>query len=168
MSDRTIELLYQSWRDLDHAVEGLGDPEAERRIAGLSRIAWTVGHLGQQIDSWINVRFAGHAKHPVLSDPMFHTGASGETLAWQVVRQATLEVRATASVFLDGIDDSTLEHVVPYDGGIEYLRTSGLRLSYAITRCTAHHLEHTGEILTIWSLLGHSIEDSWVWGQALI
>lgn len=163
-----VELLYQAWMDLDHAIEGLGSVDAEASVQGLSRVAWTVGHLGQQVDSWINVRFAGNPPHALLSDPLFHTGASGETQPWRAVLDATYEVRASARGYLDGAGPGDLDRVVPYTGGIEYLRPSGLKLSYALLRIATHHFEHTGEILTVRSLLGHQVDDSWVWGETLL
>jgi hypothetical protein len=163
-----VELLYQSWADLDHAIEGLSVADAEAGHHGLSRIAWTVGHVGQQVDSWFNVRFAGEAPHPLLSQPRFHTGASGEAAPWNEVLAATREVRDLARGYLDGLSPDDMERVVPYTGGIDYLRPTGLKMSYALMRTATHHLEHTGEILTIRSLLGHEVDGSWVWGEGLL
>jgi len=61
-----------------------------------------------------------------------------------------------------------LERVVPYTGGIEYLRPVGLKLSYALMRTATHHFLHGGEIVTVRSLIGRSADDSWGWGKALI
>lgn len=119
------------------------------------------------MDSWINVRFAGQAPQPVVSDPAFHTGASGDAPRWDVVLAAAREVRAGAHRFLDGSGERDLERAVPYDGGIEYLRRPGLRLSYAM-RTSAHHFAHSGEVQAIHSLMGHRIADSWEWGTRLI
>jgi hypothetical protein len=163
-----VELLYQAWTDLDHAVEGLSASEAEKQEQGLSRVAWTVGHVGQQVDSWFNVRFAGHAPHPLLSLALFHTGASGESPSWLEVCQATDEVRRNARAFLETVGPGDLDRTVPYSGGIEYLRPAGLKLSYALMRTATHHFEHTGEVLTVRSLLGHEVDGSWVWGERLM
>ena len=168
MAEPLVELLYQSWADLDHAVEGLSAADAEAPHHGLSRIAWTVGHVGQQVDSWFNVRFAGEAPHPLLSQPQFRTGASGEAPPWNEVLQAIGDVRGRARGYLDRMGADDLERVVPYTGGIEYLRPTGLKLSYALFRTATHHFEHTGEVLTIRSLLRHEVEDTWVWGEKLL
>ena len=168
LAEHLVELLYQSWRDLDEAISGLTSADAESRYEELSRIAWTVGHVTQQVDSWFNVRFQGESPHPVLSDPMFHTGASGESAPWPEVLAGVEEVRRRARAFLDGLAPADLDRTVAYDGGIEYLRPGGLRLGYALVRTAAHHFLHAGEILTIRSLLGHELEDSWVWGQELL
>jgi hypothetical protein len=168
MAQPLVELLYQAWADLDHAIEGLSAADAEARHHGLSRVAWTVGHVGQEVDSWFNVRFAGRAPHPLLSGPMFRTGANGKAPPWHEVLAAVSEVREPARRFLDAAGAEDMERVVPYTGGLEYLREPGLRLSYALMRTATHHFEHVGEVLTIRSLLGHSVDDNWVWGERLI
>ena len=96
MAHQLVELLYQSWEDLDHAIEGLSAADAETGRQGLSPIAWTVGQVGQQVDSWFNVRFAGNEAHPFLGDPMFHTGADGDSPSWSEVLRATTDVREVA------------------------------------------------------------------------
>ncbi len=168
MAQQLVELLYQSWADLDHAIDGLSEKDAEARHQGLSRIAWTVGHVGQQVDSWFNVRFAGSAPHPLLGQALFHTGADGSAPPWDDVLAAVAEVRESARRYLDAVGPDDLDRVVPYAGGIEYLRPLGLKLSYALLRTASHHFEHTGEVLTIRSLLGHQVDDSWVWGERLL
>lgn len=87
----------------------------------------------------------GREKHPILGGAIFHTGAIGDAPVWQAVIEATQESRASAREFLDRLDGEQLETVVPYDGSIEYLRPTGLRLSYTLMRCAAHHFEHKGE-----------------------
>ena len=166
--DALIELLYQAWADLDYAIEGLVAADAETRLHGLSRVAWTVGHVGQQVDSWFNVRFASGTPHPLLSGPMFHTGSAGDSLPWNEVLAATAEVRGMAREYLETLRPEDTDRVVPYTGGIDYLRPTGLKLSYALMRTATHHAQHTGEILTVRSLLGHRTEDSRRWGEALM
>ena len=168
MAEKLVELLFQSWEDLDHAIEGLSASEAEARHQGLSPVSWTVGHVSQQVDSWFNVRFAGGQPHPLLGDAMFRTGASGDAPAWETVLAAVADVSEAARRFLDTVGTEDLERVVPYTGGIEYLRPVGLKLSYALMRTATHHFLHGGEIVTVRSLIGRSADDSWVWGTALI
>ena len=51
-----------------------------------------------------------------------------------------------------------IDQVIPYDGSIQFLRETGLRLSYALMRIAAHHFIHAGEIVTIRSRLGHDTD----------
>jgi hypothetical protein len=168
MSEKVVELLYQAWADADNAVRGLKDVEAEARRGGLNSVAWIVGHLGQQVDSWFNVRFQGREPNSVLASPLLQTGAIGTAPSWAEVVHATREARENARVFLDMVSDADLERVVPYTGSIEYLRPRGLQLRYALMRTAAHHFQHVGEILTLRALMGHRVDESGVWGLWLL
>ena len=44
-------LVYQAWEDLGRAVACLTTAQASARPDGHSAIAWTVGHVTQQVDS---------------------------------------------------------------------------------------------------------------------
>ena len=168
MPKKLIALMYESWADLDRAISGLTPEEAMARHDGGSSIAWTVGHLTHMLDSWIVVRFQGLPPHPVISQPRFRTGGSGEAKDWPVILAGMKEVRETARGFLDSRQEPDLDRVIPYDGSIKYLRAVGLSLRYAVMRIAAHHFVHVGEVVTIRSRLGHAIEDFPDWGQALV
>jgi hypothetical protein len=148
--DKLALFMYQSWSDLDNAVGGLTDEEATTRHAGGSSIAWTVGHVTTQIDSWINMRFQGLPPHPVFSRAMFRTGGDGEANDWPSILAGIKDVRGAARRFLDTEPAPDLERVIPYDGAI------------------AHHFQHVGEIVTIRSRLGHTLTDTRGWGRALV
>ena len=166
MRDKLILLMYQSWADLDRAASGLTADEATARHDGASSIAWTVGHVTHMVDSWLLVNFQGLPPDPVISDPRFRTGASGDADDWPAIRAAVREVWERARHLLDG-PDVDLDRVVPYRGSIAYLRPMGLSLRYALMRIAAHHFVHVGEIVTIRSRLGHSV-DFPEWGRTLV
>ena len=158
MPENLALLVYQSWSDLDLAVAGLTDEQATERPDRQSAIAWTVGHVSQQVDSWLNMRLQGLPRHPLLADPCFATGASGAFGDWPALLAAVSDVRAAARRFLDA--DPPLDLRVPYTGAIAYLRTAGLSLRYALTSIAAHHWMHAGEIETVRSLRGNPRPDS--------
>jgi hypothetical protein len=169
LSDNLVPLIYQSWSDLDNAVAGLTPEQATERRDGQSAIAWTVGHVSQQVDSWLNMRLQGLPPHPLVSDPRFHTGASGDADDWPGLLAAVREVRATARAFLDAEPAPSLDLRVPYTGGIPYLRATGLSLRHALVSIAAHHWMHVGEITTLRSLRGHYVEASrGEWGRAFV
>ena len=170
MPNKLVLLTYESWADLYRAIDGLTPEEATTRSHGSSAIAWTVGHVTHMVDSWINVRFQGLTPHPVIDSPDFRAGGGGEALHWQTVLGAAGEVRDAARRFLDTVDEGDLDRVIPYDGSIELLRGTGLRLGYALMRITAHHYIHVGEIVTVRSRLGHDTGQTELpdWGRALI
>lgn len=57
-------LVLDAWEDLDRVLAGLTVEQATRQVDGQSSIAWTLGHVCQQVDSWINVNFSRLAPHP--------------------------------------------------------------------------------------------------------
>ena len=148
--------LYESWSLLDDAVAGLTPEEAPTRHDGGSSIAWTIGHVTTMVDSWINVNFQGLPPHPIIGGRQFHVGGTGEWDEWEGILAATDEVRRHARLYLDS--GPPIDQVIPYDGSIQFLRETGLRLSYALMRIAAHHFIHAGEIVTIRSRLGHDTD----------
>ena len=168
MPDILIRALFQAWADLDRAIAELTPAQATTRDHGGSSIAWTVGHLTQQVDSWLNVRFQGLAPHPVIGQPDFHTGGSGTATNWPAIVAGVRAVQATARQYLAAAPGPDLARVVPYDGGVRFLHATGLSLRYAVLSIAAHHWEHIGEILTLRALLGNIIEDERAWGRDLL
>ncbi|MGH2400837.1 MAG: DinB family protein, partial [bacterium] len=167
-TDKLIPLMYRSWADIDKAVDGLTAEEATARRDAGSSIAWTAGHVAQMVDSWINTRIQGLSPHPLLGQPMFRSGGSGEADDWPAVEAAVREVREASRNFLDAAPAPDLDRVIAYDGSIEHLRSTGLTLRYALMRISAHHFVHVGEIVTIRSQLGHAVGDFPDWGRDLI
>ena len=168
MPDRLVLFLYESWNNLDDTVGELTHEEATTRHHGGSSIGWTVGHVTHMLDSWINKNFQGLALNPIISLPDFRTGGSGDSEDWPAVLGAVSKVREAAKGFLDQIEESDLERVIPYEGSIEFLRPIGLRLGYAVMRIAAHHFMHAGEILTVRSAMGHTLVERPDWGRPLL
>ena len=166
--DKLILLMYRSWADIDKAVDGLTAEEATARRDAGSSIAWTAGHVAQMVDSWINTRIQGLSPHPLLSQPMFRSGDSGEADDWLAVEAAVREVRGASRRFLDADPAPDLDRMIPYDGSIEDLRSVGLSLRYALMRISAHHFVHVGEIVTIRLRLGHTVGEFPDWGLDLV
>lgn len=80
---------------------------------------------------------------------------------------ATREVRTKARQHLDS--EQAMDRTVPYDGSIEFLRETGLRLDYALMRISAHHWIHAGAIVELRSRLGHDTDQYFGpdWGRGL-
>ena len=167
MPDRLVLLIYESWKSLDESVEGLTREEATTRHYGGSSIGWTIGHATHMVDSWINTNFQGLPPHPFFSGDRFRTGGTGECDDWEELLSATNEIRGRARRYLDS--DPPIDQVIPYNGSIEFLRETSLRLSYALLRIAAHHFIHAGEIVTIRSHLGHDVDrlSGPDWGRTL-
>lgn len=153
-----VPLLFDAWAEIDRAVAGLTEDEALDNSNG-SAIAWTYAHVAQQVDVWINVRFQAKTPHPYLDTPIFRIGGSGEAEDWKAAQNAVAEVRDEARLFLERASADDFARTIPYDGSFVFLRETGLRLDYALTRSITHHFFHIGEIATKRVALGHSVGD---------
>jgi len=157
-NSKLVGLLFEAWNDLDRALAGLDDAQAMRAADG-SSFAWTAAHVANQVDAWINVRFAGRPPHALIGETRFRVGGSGAAEDWPGIRAAVAEVRQAARAYLERLSDADLDLVVPYDGSFESLRASGLPLRFAVLRACAHHYFHTGEIASKRVALGHDVGD---------
>ena len=159
MTPTVVALVLEAWRDLDRVLEGLDAATATEQVGGQSAFGWTLAHVTNQVDSWINVNFQGRPPHPLISAPEFRAGSAGAALDWDAIRAAVDEVRRTARPYLEGLTEHDLERIVPYTGALLPLREHGLRLRYALVRIAAHHYFHIGVAACQRDRLGHSVGD---------
>jgi DinB superfamily len=144
-----VGLVFGAWEDLDRVLAGVDTPLAARQVDGGSSFAWTLAHLSNQVDSWLNVRFFGHPPHPLLGQERWRTGGTGQADEWPAIRTAAAEVRAVARRALEGLDDADLEQTRPYAGRMPQLQGRVIPLRYALARVVAHHYFHVGEIAAV-------------------
>ncbi len=154
---KLVGLLLEAWKDMDRVLADLDPEEAVRPLDGGSSIAWTAAHVANQVDDWINVRFQRRAPHQLIGQARFRAGGTGAADDWQAIRAGVQEVRGAARTYLEGLNESDLELVIPYDGSFSRLRETGLPLRYALLRTCAHHYFHIGEIATKRSALGQRV-----------
>ena len=144
-----VGAVFDAWDDLDRALDGLGPAEALLRWEDGtgSSFAWTLAHVTELVDSWINVRFQGLPAHPLIGQSQFRAGGSGVADAWPAVLAAVVAVRAQAADFLAPLAEESLAQAIPYAGSVRGVREHGrLPLRYALLRIVAHHYLHIGEI----------------------
>ncbi len=153
-----VAVLLDAWTDLDRVIDRLTDEAAESDAQG-SAHAWTVGHLANQVDGWINVRFAGGHPHRLVGDDRFRFGADGRATDWLAIRSASVEVRAQATSFLERLAADDLERTIPYPGSLPELIGRTVSLRYTLLRVLAHHYFHIGEIASKRSGRGESVGD---------
>ena len=156
---KTVRRLYAAWRDTDEVLAGLTPEEAVTPVGRGSSFAWTLGHLSNSVDSWINVRFQGLAPHQVIGGRDLRIGGSGNVADWPAIQIGVREVRDSAQDYLDALTEQDLELVIPYDGSIVELRPTGLCLRDALDVIIGHHLFHIGEIAAKREMLGHDVGD---------
>ena len=113
-------------------------------------------YVTQMLDSWVNTRLQEIPRYPLIGDPRFRTGRTGNWDDWEGVVSAKGEVRTRARQYLDS--EPAIDTSIAYGSSIEFLRETGLRLDYALMRISAHHWLHAGEIVGLRSGLGHDTD----------
>ena len=156
---KLVGLLFEAWKDMDRVLADLGPAEAVQPLGEGSSAAWTAAHVTNQVDAWINVRFQRLTPHGLIAQDRFRAGGSGAADDWRAVQAGVGEVRDAARKYLEGLSESDLELVIPYDGSFAQLREAGLGLRHALLRICAHHYFHIGEIATKRGRLGQDVGD---------
>jgi len=153
-----VGALLDAFTDLGRVLEGMSAEEAIAGEAG-STYAWTVAHLANQVDSWINVRFAHEAPHPLVSADRYRFGGDGRAESWAELRDASAEVRTAAAAFLTSMTEADLEQAIPYPGSLPELKDRRVSLRYTLIRVLTHHYFHLGELASKRSAAGHAVGD---------
>lgn len=108
---------------------------------------WTLAHVTELVDSWINGRFQGRPADPLIGQGRFRAGGCGDAAEWSAVLGAVAAVRASAASFLAPLTDEQLRAAIPYNDSVRGVREHGcLPLRYALLRIVAHSYLHLGEI----------------------
>jgi hypothetical protein len=152
-------MVLEAWDDLDRVTAGLTESDAVRRIGSASPISWSVAHLANQLDSWVNVLFQGREPHPFIGQEAFRYGAAGEPAPWAQVQEVVSEVRQVARPYLEGATEGDLAREVPYTGTMRQLQGREVSLRYALVRIALHHYFHIGEIASARTSVGHQVGD---------
>jgi hypothetical protein len=148
-------MLFAAWSDLDRALADVTPADAVCQVNGGSSMAWTLAHVTNGVDSWINVRFQGRAPHPLFPHPRFRFGGDGSADEWDEIRAGVEDVRSNVRHYLLTRSDADLDLVLPYDGSYPPFRERGIQLRLAILQNGAHHYVHLGEIVTKREWLGY-------------
>ena len=145
--------------DLARSLEGIDKNEAEVRLPGFSAVSWTVAHVAQHIDSWVNNILAGHPQNSYFTGSSFPKGGSGEGADWSTLSPVLHEVLGKARAFLEKVSEAELAKAEVYQGSMLPLRGKLVTGNYRLARLTAHIYYHIGEIVTIRSARGHNAGD---------
>ena len=156
---KLVALVFDTWEDADRVMEGLTPEHAAENFQDGSSFAWTAGHIANTLDFWVNVRFAGHKPHPLISQSRFRFGGDGEADDWEVIRCGAAEVRSVTRAFIQGMSDVDLELSKPYQGSFKELEGRDISLRYYLSRVITHHYFHIGEIASKRTMLGHNVGD---------
>ena len=158
--DKPVGLVFVAWDDFDRVLQGLSAEDATRQVDGGSSFAWTLAHVTNQIDSWINVRLLHHEPHPIFGQDQWRMGGNGTAEEWDAIREAVPEVRQIARTYLESVSDSDLDALAPYTGSLAALKGRMVTLRYTLLRISAHHYFHLGDIASVRSRrLGQQVGD---------
>jgi hypothetical protein len=155
-----VGLVLEAWADLDRVLDGLSPEEAVRRVDGGSSFAWTLAHLTNQLDTWINVRAAHATPHPAFDNDRWRMGGTGAADNWDEIQRAVADVQAVARPFLEPLTEAELLVESPYAGQLPELKGRNVSLRYTLLRVAAHSYFHIGEIASVRSRrLGQQVGD---------
>jgi len=156
---RLVGLVFEAWKDLDRVLEGLDAQDLVQNFDGGSSFAWTLAHVTNQVDAWINVRFQGREPHDLIGQDRFRIGGTGAADNWLQIEEGVSEVRRATRSYLEELQELDLDLTIPYDGSFTHLHQTGLNLRFALLRGCVHHYFHIGEIASKRDRLGHSVGD---------
>lgn len=142
-------LVIDGLDDLERALEGLNAEDAGRTVAKVGSAGWTAGHIGQHIDSWVNVALGGDPRNQYLSGTDFNFGSTGTAEDWIAIRLALTDVFRRARTILATVDPADVDKGVLYEGGALGLRGHSPTGHYKLGRLLAHIYYHIGDITAI-------------------
>ena len=152
-------LVLDALDDLERSLDGLTPTEAEGRLPAFSSVSYTVGHIAQHIDSWVNDSLAGKGRDSYLSSAQFARGSAGEPVQWENVNTSFEKVLKRARSYLAIVDEKDLERQSVYSGSMVALRGRPVTGNYRLARLVAHIYYHVGEITSLRGTMGHKVED---------
>jgi hypothetical protein len=135
--------------ELQRALAGVTEEDAQRRILPMNCLSWIVGHLAaQEQNYWLGLA-RRQTLYPHLDD-LVGFGRPASTPPLGEMWEAWGAITATADPYLDGLATEVLESHFTLMGKL--VRESVGTLLY---RNIYHYWYHTGEAMAIRQLLGH-------------
>ena len=162
---KLIGLVYDSWDDFDRVLNELTTEQAIENPNDESSFAWTLAHVTEQLDRWINVIAQDMPPHSDIGKKEFRFGGTGISEDWQLIKLASQEVRAASKSYLDNLTDNDLESILLDAGdpnaphGISSTDRMHIKLYSVTLRIISHYYFHIGEIATKRDRIGHPVGD---------
>lgn len=132
------------------ALRGVDEADGRVRLEPMNSISWMVGHLAWH-EQWYWLRYAqGINLVPELQE-LVGSGRPATTPSLEAMSSAWREITAAADPYLDTLTTELLQERYQWKDRLmrETIGTMLLRLTY-------HYWFHTGEVLAVRQLLGHS------------
>ncbi|MFO7167610.1 MAG: DinB family protein [Chloroflexota bacterium] len=136
--------------EFSRAFRGVTDDDARRRLEPMNSISWIIGHLAWQEQAYFLGYGQGQRLFPHIHRE-FANGAPASTPALQDMQSAWLAITQAADPWLDTLTPATLQQNVVSQG-----KPIAYTYGNLLQRVIYHYWYHTGEIMAIRQLLGHS------------
>lgn len=150
MTHPLVEQLRFARSEFFRAFDGVSATDAERRILPMNSIGWIVGHLAWQEQRYFLSQAQGITIRPDLNKLVgYGRPASTPPLAEMIA--AWREVTDASEAYVAGLTTEILASPWERDGK-SFPMNAGTRL----LRMLYHYWYHTGEILGIRQMLGHT------------
>lgn len=150
MAHPLVQQLRFTRGEFARAFKGITDDEARQRFLPMNCISWIIGHLAWQEQAYFLKYGQGRLLFPEISRD-FANGAAASTPALAEMLAAWQAITAANDPWLDTLTPAMLQAQV-ISQGKPIDRTYGNLLQ----RVIYHYWYHTGEIMAIRQLLGHS------------
>ncbi len=148
MTHPLIDQLRFTRSEWLRALEGVTAAEALRRFEPMNSIGWIVGHLTWQEQRYWLTFMQNQTPHPELNEVVGY-GRPATTPALPEMMNAWHTVTHAADPWLDTVTTATLEG--------KFMRGSWeTNVGALLLRVIYHYWYHTGEIMAIRQMLGHT------------
>src|SRR5690606_31945283 len=139
-----VKQLQFTRSEFKRALKRVTDKEAAKRFMPMNCIAWNVGHLAWQEQSYFLHRAQGKMLLPEI-DKLFAYGAPASTPKLNDMLTAWEAITKAADPWLEKLTSEKLsQHVIRKDG-----KTSKRILGAMLQRVIYHYWYHTGENMAI-------------------
>lgn len=132
------------------SLEGLTDEDAVQVVGRMNCISWIVGHMAWHEQRYWLTLAQERTPHPALND-LVASGGPPSSPSLREMRTVWEDVVAQADPFLDELTAERIHDILQQHGPI-WVQSIGSGLQ----RMIYHYWFHTGEILAIRQMLGHS------------
>src|SRR5688572_976048 len=107
MSTRSImaEFTLDALSDFMRCCAPITEAQAIARVGTLSPVAWTAAHVGQHIDSWVNVALARASANQVLRKADFGKNGNTDAADWRVLQPEITHTVESAARWLESATD---------------------------------------------------------------
>lgn len=149
MTHLLVTQLYFARNELERALEGVTEGDAQRRILPMNCLSWFVGHLANQENFYWVLLAQGERLAPGLNELVGY-GQPASTPSLEEMWEVWELITTSADQFLEKLTPELMQSHLEWRGKprFENIGTMLFRNIY-------HYWFHIGEVIAIRQLLGH-------------